>query len=105
MKNKTPTPEQSGFFRVLLESVKFKKMWPQPPRCPSCGIEYVGHAGLNGTCAALQQSLKVLHQIAEMKSQKRAAAVAGSCVKFIETQIEEGIKRGKILNDTANDFQ
>lgn len=36
------------------------------PKCPACGIPYALHAGLNGTCAALHNSLaKVRELLAE----------------------------------------
>lgn len=30
------------------------------PACPACGLAYTRHAGLIGTCAALQKSIAVI---------------------------------------------
>jgi hypothetical protein len=95
------TPEQRELARVLLEPLKFQKLWPlpEPPEacCPSCRVPYIEHKGLNGTCATLQLALSTMRGIALMKGQKRAAAVAGAAVLFIETQLEESRKAGREL--------
>ena len=34
-----------------------------PPSCKSCGVAYIEHMGIQGTCAKLQESLATLKAI------------------------------------------
>ena len=57
--------------------------------CPSCDVAYVDHRGLNGTCAALQEAMNVLDQIATLppRQSRRVRALASSCHAFLTTII------------------
>jgi hypothetical protein len=61
-----------------------------PLCCKSCGVPYGKHLGFNGSCAALQEALRVLRQLAATESVRSARGVAGAAVAFIESQIGGG---------------
>lgn len=39
---------------------------PTTPRCESCGVPYVKHLGLTGTCAEKQRYLSLLRRVVEL---------------------------------------
>lgn len=56
---------------AVLRAVRSKAAKPatappaaDPDRCPACGVTYIAHLGVNGTCEGYQSVLRVLRQIA-----------------------------------------
>lgn len=60
--------------------------------CHSCGVKYVDHLGLHGTCHALQVAQETLRQISQTCTLKRARALANSTAIFLESQMDTNTK-------------
>lgn len=47
--------------------------------CPSCGVPYTDHIGLNGTCALLREARSLLREWAAIHSEPCRYDAAGNC--------------------------
>ena len=69
-------------------------------KCKSCGLLWVDHLGIEGTCQALQTVLAVtkvtieqLLQISKMKRCRQASVSANATLLFLQTQLMEATGR------------
>lgn len=47
------------------------------PKCPSCGVEFIQHLGITGTCARVQELEKRVRELEqELKDQREAENLA-----------------------------
>jgi hypothetical protein len=102
---KAPVKHRSANMRHLAKKVFKSRRKPQNPapsrkeyeppmaKCPSCGIPYVYHLGLHGTCAALQTTLTTLRQIRDGRKlpRRRLRQMAGATEASIGTQIRSSL--------------
>ena len=57
-------------------------------KCPSCGVLWENHLGIQSTCTALKTAMKTLRSIAETPRNRGAKRYASSTVHFLESLIK-----------------
>ncbi len=79
-----PPPNESGTVKVVLR----KRDDSGSPICPSCGVPYERHLGLNGTCKKLQKSLSLSARKKTMSRQKRDIKELRELLKAVYDYLE-----------------
>lgn len=58
---------------------------PDPPKCKSCGVPYVDHLGIQGTCKQLQDATKRMDSLRE---KLRGMAISGHSVLTVYSDVD-----------------